>query len=236
MTKELTVLLVDDYEPLRSDMAEVLEDLFERVVTAEDGNEALKLYREHHNEENSYFDLVITDIQMPGMDGVKLCESLRDIRADQPIIVMSAHTESANLLRLINIGIAQFLTKPINNDELMNTLYNVSKDINTAEDDVNTLLVVDMGENCIWDKEKHFLKQDNNIVDLTKNEQLLLDYLIRKSNQVCTNEDITEEFYAHNVDIYEKSIRNLVFRLRKKLPDNTISSIYGMGYKFSNMS
>ncbi len=234
-TKDLSLLFVEDYEPLRNDMAEVLGNLFRTVSVASDGSEALKLYKEHYKKEDKNFDLVITDIQMPVMDGVKLSEALRDIKVDQEIIVLSAHTDSSHLLRLINLGIAQFLTKPISNKALMDILYQVSKKINTSEDDFKNILLVDLGENYIWDKKKHVLKHDNVTIDLTRHELLLLQLFIKKSEQVCTNINIMQEFYAYNIEVSEKSIRNLVFKLRKKLPDNTISSIYGMGYKLRSL-
>ena len=232
-TKDISLLLVEDYEPLRNDMAEVLEDLFKTVTVASDGSKALKLYQEYYATYNKGFDLVITDIQMPVMNGVELSEALYDIRVDQQIIVLSAHTDSDYLLRLININIARFITKPIKHEELMDTLYHVSKKINTVEPKPQNILMVELGENYIWDKEKLLLKQDNNTVDLTRYEVLLMQLLVQKGGQVCTNGDIMQDFYANNIDISEKSIRNIVFKLRKKLPDSAINSIYGMGYKFT---
>ena len=232
-TKDLSVLLVEDYEPLRDDMAEMLDDLFKSVTVASNGSEALSLYQEYYSTYNKSFDLVITDIQMPVMNGVELSEALRNIRLDQQIIVLSAHTDSDYLLRLINLGIAQFITKPIDHEELMDTLYHVSKKINNAEIEPQNILMIEIGENHTWDKEKLLLKQDNNTVDLTRHELLLMQLLVQKSEQVCTNDDIMQDFYNNGVDISEKSIRNLVFKLRKKLPDSAIMSIYGMGYKFT---
>lgn len=231
-TKDLSLLLVEDYEPLRNDMAEMLDDLFKSVTVASDGREALKIYQEYSVLDNKNFDLIITDIQMPMMNGVELSESVRDINVDQQIIVLSAHTDSDYLLRLINLGIAQFITKPIDHVELMDTLFRVSKKINSAEMEFQDSLMMDLGENYTWDKEKFVLKQENKIVDLTRHELLLIQLLLRKSEQVCSNDDIMQDFYNNGIDISEKSIRNLVFKLRKKIPATLISSIYGMGYKF----
>ncbi len=235
-TKDLSLLLVEDYEPLRNDMAEMLDDLFKHVVVASDGSEALSLYHEHYATHDKNFDLIITDIQMPVMNGVELSEAVRHINADQQIIVLSAHTDSDYLLRLINLGIAQFVTKPINHEELMDTLFHISKKINTVSFKPENILLIDLGEKYIWDKEKLLLKHDNNTVELTRHELLLIQLLIQKGEQVCTSNDIMQDFYNHGIDISEKSIRNLVFKLRKKLPPKLISSLYGMGYKLTPMS
>ena len=233
LTKDLSVLLVEDYEPLRNDMAEMLDDLFKTVSIASDGSEALEIYKEYYSTDSKSFDLIITDIQMPVMNGVELSEAVRDINVAQQIIVLSAHTDSNYLLSLINLGIAQFITKPINHEELMNTLIRVSKTINSVEVEAKPILMIDLCENYTWDKEKLLLRQDNKTVELTRHELLLMQLLVQKSEQICTNDDIMQDFYNKGIDISENSIRNLVFKLRKKLPNGVISSIYGMGYKFT---
>jgi len=233
-TRDLSLLLVEDYEPLLDDMAAVLEDLFKTVFVASDGSEALKIYREYAKKENKSIDLVITDIQMPVMNGVELCEALRELKEDQEIIVLSAHTDTAYLLRLINLGIAQFLTKPIDNKSLMDVLWPVSQKINTSEDGFKNVLWVELGENYIWDKKNKVLKHHNAMVDLTRHELLLFHLFAEKGELLCTNADIMQEFYAQNIDMNESSIRNLIFKLRKKLPENTIESIYGMGYRLKS--
>jgi len=230
-TKELTLLLAEDYAPFRDDMVEMLEDLFKTVVVAEDGREALALYETYYEENNKNFDLVITDIQMPFMNGVDLSEAIQQLNADQHIIVLSAHTDSEYLLKLINLGISQFITKPIDYDVFLNTLCTVSKKISTNSSQAEDVTLVDLGEDHIWDVENLILLKGNILVELTRHELLLLQLMLKKKDQVCTNEDIMNEFYIHDIDILETSIRNMVFKVRKKLPSNAISSLYGLGYK-----
>ena len=91
---------------------------------------------------------------------------------------------------------------------------------------------VNLSENYIWDKNKSLLKKDNLLVSLTKHEILLLKLFINKEEEVCTNAIIMDMFYDNSIDINENNIRNLVFKLRKKIPKKCVSSIYGLGYKF----
>ncbi len=232
-TQDLSLLLVEDYEPLLNDMAEVLEDFFDIVTVASDGREALNLYQAYYAMYNKNYDLVLTDIQMPVMNGIELCEALRDIREEQEIIVLSANTDTAYLLKLINLGIAQFMTKPLNHEEMMDILYDVSKKINSTKLNFKNTDMLYLGENYIWDKKNIVLKQGRDKIQLTKHELLLMQLLVHKGEQICTSEDIMQYLYNYNIEISEKNIRNLVFKLRKKLPENVIRSIYGMGYKFT---
>lgn len=234
-TKNLSILLVEDYEPLRHDLFEFLNDLYKTVGIAKDGNEGLKVYQEYFETEKMYFDIILTDIQMPVMNGVELSKQVRNINTDQQIIVLSGHTDSTYLIDLINLGVAQFITKPIENDELINTLYNVSKNLNHITIEPDNTTIIKLNENYSWDNEIHVLKQDDQIIDLTRHELFLLQFLIMKKTQLCGNEEIIKYFYDNGIDISEKNIRNLVFKLRKKLPTSTIKSMYGLGYKLMSV-
>ncbi len=225
-TKDLSILLVEDYEPLRNDMAKMFEDIFKKVVVAKNGKEALDLYKKSDKK----FDIIITDIQMPIMDGIELCQEILNINLNQQIIVLSAHTESEYLLKLINLGIAQFITKPIEYDELIDTLAHVTKKINNSGKELNNNTLIYLTKEYIWDRKSRLLKKDNKIVELTRNEILVMELLIKKSEQICSIDDILNTFNMNNLEFNASSLRNLVFKLRKKLPEKLITSIYGMGY------
>lgn len=230
---KLSLLLVEDYEPLLSGMLEVLEEFYGTVVTASNGIEAIEAYESYYKEHQHYFDIVVSDIQMPKMNGIDLCKRLKEISPEQQIIVLSAYTDSEYLLELINFGIAQFITKPIDDNKFVDTLFFVGKKIANHEEEELDKSIVKLVEMYTWDKEKDLLQNGKKTIELTQHEIILMRLLVKKNYQICTNDDIIEEFYANNVDISHKNIRNLIFKLRKKLPRNLINSIYGMGYKFT---
>jgi len=230
-TQKLSILLVEDFQPLREEMHMLFEDLFSVVISAKDGKEALSLYVESY-EKGKPFDLVMSDIQMPNMDGVELSKQIRAHNESQPIIILSAYSETKYLLELINIGISKFLTKPIQHDELFDILHRESLKINSQEIKMEDNTVVALCEGYIWDASTNVLKHDTNVIELTRHEMLLLGLFVDKQEYVCTNTDIIDTFYHHQIDMDEKNIRNLVFKLRKKIPEKCISSIYGLGYKF----
>lgn len=235
-TQNLTLLLVEDYKPLLHDMAEMLEIFFKSVTLASDGREALALYRTQHEIHKKGFDLIISDIQMPFMDGVSLAKSIRQLESEQKIIILSAHTDRDYLLELINIGISQFITKPVNHEDLMKTLYKVCREMgDTNYTPVHSNMIY-FEENYSWDKTKSLLKKNKESIALTRHETLLIKYLLTRAEEVCSNDDIMHYFYANDVDINTKNIRNLVFKLRKKLPQSAVTSLYGMGYKIVPLS
>jgi len=231
-TKNLSVLFVEDYEFLRLEMGEVLEEFFNDVAVASNGQEALAIYQQKIHEDKR-FDLVISDIQMPIMDGVALSKEIRETYTTQPIIILSGHSDSKYLIELINIGVSKFLTKPIVEDELFSVLYDEAKKINNEKNKIPVERAIeDLGEGYLWDREKLVLKLEDKVIDLTKHELALLMLFVDKKNYICTTEEIREIFHSNNIEISEKNIRNLVFKLRKKIPERCISSVYGLGYKF----
>jgi two-component system sensor histidine kinase/response regulator len=103
-----SVLYVEDEPEIRTEMKEMLETLFPRVVTADNGVTALELF---HKEE---FLLVITDINMPHMTGIEFIQAVQQVRPQQAILVTSAYSDSSNLIPLINLGVGSFILKPLN--------------------------------------------------------------------------------------------------------------------------
>ena len=232
-TKDLSLLLVEDYEPLRNDMAELFEDLFQSVTIASDGQEALTLYQSYLSQHKKSFDLLITDIQMPLMNGVELSQNIRKLNAAQEIVVLSAYTDTEHLIQFINLGISCFLRKPIQQDELMDMLDNVSRKIIGHTSQTPDSSMLQLGEGFVWDHKMSTLLSDGLPVELTKYELILLQFFIEKCEHLCTTEEILYCFDQYQIEMSEKNIRNLVSKLRKKLPPNLISNIYGMGYKFT---
>jgi len=231
VTKNLSVLLVEDFKPLRKEMSDILEDLFYKVTCASHGEEALSLYMSAYAF-NKVYDIVISDIQMPKMNGVHLSKKIREIDAAQSIIILSAHTDSAYLLELLNIGISKFITKPIDYDDLFNTLReegNCSQKLNRTN--IEKSSVIHFGKGYTWDGDSYVLLKDKEEVVLTKYESLVLELLTSRKGMICSNEQILEHFQTYHIDFYEKNIRNLIFKLRKRLVADTIQSMYGLGYK-----
>lgn len=128
-TKNLSVLYVEDEVNLLEETAGFLEDFFYRVDTAKNGLVGINNYNEYFERESKYYDLVITDINMPVMDGMDLIRDIFAINSTQPIIVVSAYSESSKLIQMIQSGINNFLMKPIDSEEFMKMLYKISKDI-----------------------------------------------------------------------------------------------------------
>ncbi|MDP2077085.1 MAG: response regulator [Sulfuricurvum sp.] len=154
---EIRVLYVEDDNLIRENNKELLTSFFPFVTTAVNGREGLGLY------EKESFDLVISDILMPEMNGIQMIEKIKSINPNQSIIVTSACEESSYLLELINLGIGYFILKPIKADQMIDVLLNVTESI------FNTKKVEEYNHNVQRDliHQSSLLEQYKEIVDIT---------------------------------------------------------------------
>jgi len=119
-----SVLYVEDDEVIRTATASFLGRFFHDIVLAEDGALGLETYK--HRE----FDIVITDINMPNMNGIEMIEAIKEIWYEQPIIVTSAYNDSENLMKLIELDVNRFVQKPFNNKHFLYVLYKIAEELN----------------------------------------------------------------------------------------------------------
>jgi len=126
-TKDLSILYVEDDEDAIEHLSSVLETLFLTVHKAYDGNHGLESYNNYYSMYNKYYDLVLTDIEMPRKNGIELSEIILDINPNQNIIVISAYNEKERLQQLLTMGITNFLHKPVESRNFFDTFKKCSK-------------------------------------------------------------------------------------------------------------
>ena len=128
-TNGLNVLYVEDDENLLEETSDILEDYFLELTTAVNGKEALEKYNIFFEKNGYHYDLIITDINMPIMCGNILIDEVYLKTPEQNIIVISAYNEADKLITLIQKGISNFLLKPVDPEQFINTLYRTCKSI-----------------------------------------------------------------------------------------------------------
>ncbi len=122
-SKDIRVLLVEDDNDVRLEIADLLSGFFETVDTAINGQDGLDKYK-HGN-----YDIVFSDIAMPVMDGIEMVDKIKEINREQVIIILSAHESSNYLMSFINMGVVKFILKPIDDQKLLRDLIQICKTI-----------------------------------------------------------------------------------------------------------
>ena len=231
-TKEMTLLFAEDHTELRVNTTEILKNFFQKVDSVADGEEALAAYKNELTNKKVY-DIVLTDIQMPKMDGALLTEKIYEINPNQTVIVLSAYDESSYLLPLINLGIEQFIKKPIDYQELLRVLLNIAKNSNNSSEEVVIGNEINLSSNFSYNRETKILLDKGISIYLTKYEILFLEVLTKQIGKIHSNEEIVTYFSSLDEKIDPQNIRKLVSKLRKKLPTDSLESIYGVGYRIN---
>lgn len=236
-TKELTLLFIEDDANFQQETKEIFKDLFFHVDTASDGKDGLEKYTSYYENTQKYYDIIVTDINMPKIDGIELIEKIYSINKDQSVIVLSAHNESKYLLKLINIGIEQLLIKPFDYNEILDVFYHASAKIvknNSPKQEKEEPITIELEGELVWNREDNQLFKNNDIIKLTKNETILMDILIKNNSHISTIDEISAVLFPNREkNSILSALKPLVSRLRKKINPQTIESIYGLGYRIS---
>lgn len=222
--KDISVLIAEDEEQLLSSMTEYLEIFFENVYTAKDGISALAVY------ENKKPDIIIADIHMPHLDGLSMIEKIRVKDKKTKIIITTAHSEKEKLFKAIELHLVKYLVKPINSDEMKELLLGIVDELHKNSN------MISLKDGYYWDHARKLLFNDKEEVELKEKEKKVMDYFCSKLNQTVSAIDIYNHIYEDQPerDFSSNSITSLIKRLRPKLPEDTIASIYGVGYIFYN--
>ena len=216
--KNLTVLLVEDDSDSKKIMHDVLSDNFEKVFTAQNGDEGLKKFKKYNP------NMVITDVFMPISDGLDMTRYIKEISKDTPVIVLSAHSEKETLLKAIDVGVDKYLIKPIMADDLLKTIENVAKS------KIETANIIQVANGYSFNKIKRVLIIDGVEISLTKKELAFISLLIKRLGTLVLHDEIKSVVWVGE-SVTEAAIRTFVKRVRDKVGNNFIKNVPGLGYK-----
>ncbi len=222
------IMIVDDEPDLVHGLAMSFKKEGYKVIKAYDGTTALKLAQ----EENPH--LIILDVNMPGINGLSVCQALRAREADTRIIMLSAKGEEVDRVVGLEIGADDYVTKPFSLRELLSLVRARLRYRDTAACDFVAHFAFD---DITIDFEKHQAAHKGEPLELTSREYDILQMLIRFRGQVVTRERILDKIWGANACATPRTVDNHILRIRKKIepePSNPryLLSAYAGGYKF----
>jgi len=201
---------------------DLLKQFFPNILDTNTNKECIEKYI----NQNNMINLIITDIDKCFKSGLNMLREIKKKNSKILIIIISSYSDSDYLLEAINIGICNYLIKPL-------TVSQVEKAHNSLlEYYFSNKDIVRLQNNFLWDVFGFSLKYKNENVHLTKNEIKLIDFLL-SSNQNFKSNYAIEDFIFDDLLCNNKRVRNLVSRLNNKLEINLIESTYAQGYKIA---
>ena len=220
------ILVVDDEAKIVKLARDYLEQSGFQVIAAEDGTTALAAARGERP------DLIVLDLNLPGMDGLDVCRAIRR-ESSTPIIMLTARVEEMDRLIGLELGADDYITKPFSPRELVARVRAV---LRRVQGDVQPNSIMRVGELEI-DEAGRQVVRSGDVVDLTRIEFNLLTILARHPNQALSRAQLIDRLHGVSHAGYDRSIDAHVKNLRRKLEADPsapryIVTVYGIGYKF----
>lgn len=222
----MNILLAEDDVRLGKLMTHMLKKEFHLVDWVKDGKEAY-VYATISN-----YDVIILDWMLPGIDGLTICQKLREKGIQAGILFVTAKDDNESIISGLDSGADDYLVKPFETNELLARIRAIGRRKERHLDDTITIGVFSLNLNT------HELMKKHIVIELTKKEYQLLEILMRNHNQIMTREVLFEKLWGFDNVVSDNALDALVKLLRKKidLPEKPsfIQNVRGIGYKVRN--
>ena len=221
-----SLLLVDDDPDILGLLQSQFRDEPFEIFTAGEGKSALNIV---HTEKP---DLIVLDVNMPGLSGLEICRALKADKNTQniPIIMLSARNEEIDRVLGLEFGADDYVTKPFNTQELLLRIHSVLKRVYKLEGDTKGFTQGDLTVDFL----KHEVTVKGQPIQLTLTEFKLLTSLLETVGQVKTREYLLGHVWEHGDGVFSRTIDTHIQRLRTKLKEagRYIETVRGVGYRF----
>lgn len=220
----MKVLFIEDEEKMVRAITTGLQDAGIEVEYAYDGETGL------HAIKSNEYDVIITDIIMPGMNGLELLRKIRKLEIRTPVLLLSALVGTETKVEGLDIGADDYLVKPFEFNELIARIKALARRANMLEYPLEKLEF----SGIILDLQTKTCTRDGMPIELTPKEYALIEYLIRKKERVVSKREIAQEVWdihfessTNVVEVYVNYLRN---KIDKPFDKKLIHTVFGAGY------
>jgi DNA-binding response OmpR family regulator len=221
----MRILIVEDDPRMSIVLRDALEKKSHRIVLASTGTEGLEIARGHQ------FESIILDVMLPGMDGFAVARSLRDSRISTPIIMLTARDATGDVVRGLDSGVDDYLTKPFAFEELFARLRALGRRRHTS-----ALLHYRL-EDLELDPLTHAASRSGRPISLTRTEFLLLEFMMRNPHSVLRRDAIINAVWGYEHTVENNTLDAFMKQLRSKIDGSfemkLIHTVRGFGYKLT---
>ncbi|MCE2712930.1 MAG: response regulator transcription factor [Cryomorphaceae bacterium] len=218
----IKILIVDDEEDIRELLSYNLRKEGYVVFSAENGENGLSLLREEKP------DLVLLDVMMPGMDGIEVCETIRQIPGLSQTLIcfLTARGEDYSQIAGLDAGADDYVAKPIKPKVLISRINAILRRKGMIEQDPKPVT------GLVINREKYIVEKDGKVLQLPRKEFELLALLVSKPGDVFERDVILDKVWGTDIIVGDRTIDVHIRKLREKIGENQIKTVKGVGYKF----
>jgi two-component system response regulator BaeR len=223
------ILIVEDEEKIASLLCDYLKEAGFRTSTQNNGDRVIAQIKKDPS------DLILLDIMLPGKNGLELCREIRQF-SNIPIVMITARVEEIDRLLGLELGADDYICKPFSPREVVARVKAIFRRLH-AEPLTHKLVI---GSISLDDK-THQVMIDKQLLNLTPNEFGLLKIMMRQPNRVFSRSELINRVQGYDFEGYDRTIDSHIKNLRKKIAQKLsgqeiITTVYGVGYKFSASS
>ena len=225
------ILLVEDEQEIADIVKLHLEDLNLEVTHAADGIRGLTLALKDH------WDLIMLDLTLPQVDGLTICQQVREFNPATPIILVTARTSETERVSGLDSGADDYITKPFSITELIARVKAIFRRVDALRETPNTGLIT--VNDIVMNPEARTVSVNGEQISLTSREFDLLRFFALAPERVFKRKELLEEVWGYHNTGYLHTVNTHINRLRAKIekdPSNPkyIQTVWGVGYKLSN--
>lgn len=218
----MKILLLEDDVILNEIIEEFLLSLNYEVITSFDGNIAEELIYEES------FDLLLFDVNIPNITGFELLKNIRQNNINIPIIFITSRHTADDVKIGFNSGCDDYIKKPFELSELQLRIENIKR---LRQIDNHGQIKID--NDTFYNYEKKVIIRNNEEFNLSKIESKILEYFLKNKNKTISIDEISVNNWLYDEMPESTTIRTYIKNLRKKLNDETITTLKGIGYRFN---
>ncbi|MFA6007898.1 MAG: response regulator transcription factor [Candidatus Shapirobacteria bacterium] len=219
----MKILLVEDEHRIAQSIKKGLEQERMAVDVAYDGIEGYDLAIDEE------YDVIVLDLMLPGMNGLEICDKLRQNKKETPILILTARGQVEDKVEGLNKGADDYLTKPFAFEELIARIRALIRRPQNIKDE---LLKIDELSLNVSSFE---VIRNKKIIKLSSKEFTLLEFLMRHPNQILSKEQIMNHVWSYETDILPNTVEVYIRNLRNKIDKGfkypLIQTVRGFGYK-----
>lgn len=216
-------LIIEDEKRMALLLKKALEEKNHSVTVAFAGDEGLFVAQQ------GGFDAIVLDLMLPAMNGFEIARELRAAENRTPVLVLTARDSVADIVKALDLGVDDYLTKPFALAEFMARLRAVAR--RGPADHKPQLRIADL----VLDPASGQVSRSNRAVTLTKTEYTLLEFLMRRPGRILSRDTIIEAVWGNASDIEDNTLEALIKRLRAKIDNDydvkLIQTVRGFGYR-----
>jgi DNA-binding response OmpR family regulator len=241
LSRAARILVVDDDQVARLLLSKVLDMGGYETVVVDSGIKALEEFSKR------FYDLMILDLEMPGMKGMELLEKLQTVHPDLRVIILTAYGSMDSAIQALRYKVDDYMLKPASPRDILKSVQRVlsQKPIEMTEIPqehtafIPKVKVIQPTKSTQIDFDKGTINDSLNVINLTRTETKILAYLVENQNRVVSHSDLIEVAQGYHLETNEaaKILRPVICRLKQKLAqiengEKWIQNVRGVGYLF----